>query len=293
MRDIQDMQNQVQKVFTEAFGRTPLMQRVDDILKEAQELARFTDLRNLREETGDLLASLLALCNETGWDPSELLDDCLAKISKRITQYQALGRKKSVAILGGAFDPPTEGHLEVARYVLESSRIFDEVWLLPCYRHMFNKVMEDPEHRLRMCELATAGCGNIRVSSYEIDQRLAGETYQLVKKLCEEDFAKHQYDFSFIIGMDNAATFQTWVNFRELERMARFVVVPRLGVPTPEKTMWYHMPPHIVLPKGDKLIEMSSTTARKAILKGETPANVHPDVLTYIKEHHLYAGGQK
>lgn len=288
MTDVKDMLKRVQEVFGKAFGRTPLMQRVDDIQKEATELTRFTDMRNLREEAGDLLASLLALYNETEWDPAELLEECLSKIERRITQYNSLGRKKCVAILGGAFDPPTEGHIAVAKHVLESSSAFDEVWLMPCYQHMYNKNMVSPEHRIKMCEIAAEGYGNVQVSNYEIEQRLAGETYQLIKCLSEEDFAKHQYDFSFIIGMDNATTFERWVNFRELERMARFVIVMRPGIETPDKTMWYHKSPHIVLPKSRTLLEMSSTMARKAFAEGSVPKHINPGVAEYIKEHQLY-----
>jgi nicotinate-nucleotide adenylyltransferase len=296
MKPTNKMQQDVSEVFGKAFGRTPLMQRVDDIFREATELSRFTDFKNLKEEAGDLLASLLALMNEMDWQAEDVLKECLDKIARRQEQYRILGRKYTVAILGGAFDPVTLGHISVAQHVLKSTSFFDEVWLMPCYKHMYNKKMESSDHRLKMCELAVQAHGSIRVCPYEIEQRLAGETYQLVKTLMEEDFAKHQYDFSFVIGMDNANTFDLWVNFRELERMVRFVVVPRPGIVGDDSVLWYRRPPHIVLPPSNSIVDTSSTYARNAICRGDFKAvenSLDPKVMEYIREHHLYQGNNQ
>jgi hypothetical protein len=52
---IKELQELVNGRFIDAFGRTPLRQRQEDILGEAIELKNATDITNLREETGDLL----------------------------------------------------------------------------------------------------------------------------------------------------------------------------------------------------------------------------------------------
>jgi len=292
MSTARKMQDNVNDVFKRAFGRTPLQQRVDDILKEATELARFTDIQNLREESGDLLATLLALMNEMEWQAPEVLQECLTKIERRIEQYRKLGRKYVVAILGGAFDPVTAGHVRLAKYVQDSCGIFDEVWLMPCYSHMDNKQMTEGHHRLNMCRLAIEGFrGTLGACPYEIDQKLAGETYHLVKTLMEEDFAKHNYDFSFIIGMDNANTFSRWVNFRELERLTRFVVVPRPGVDPDPEVDWYHKSPHICVSASDRLVQTSSTLVRSMLYNGQwdmVKGHLDPKVVEYIRENGLY-----
>ncbi len=40
--------------------------------------------------------------------------------------------KKSVAILGGSFDPPTISHLQLASETLNTCPTIDEVWIIPC-----------------------------------------------------------------------------------------------------------------------------------------------------------------
>jgi len=287
------LQDKVKQVFTEAFGRTPLKQRLDDILGEAIELSRATDIPNLREEMGDALASLIAGAEECGWNYTELVQATLDKIEKRKRQYKSLGRKIKVAILGGAFNPITLGHIEVARYVLNTSKAFDEVWMLPCgTNHMHGKEMALPENRLSMCRLAIHD-PRIKVCEYEIVNQLSGETYQTVKL----------YDFSWIIGMDNANTFDTWVNYELLERMIRFVVVPRVGYVMDPKVNWYFKPPHIFLANADQPIREVSSTEVRSCLKHNwkiydgsgtwahgNPLDkmLDPAVYKYIIENQLY-----
>jgi nicotinate-nucleotide adenylyltransferase len=284
-----DIQEIVRTTYEDVFGRTPLRQRLSDIMGEAVELSRYVDLPNLREETGDLLGSTIQLINECGWSIDDLIKENLAKIERRRPQYRALGRKIKVAILGGAFDPIHEGHIQVAKFVLNTSREFDEVWMMPCFSHLYNKKMESAEHRLAMCKLAAKVDGRIRVSDYEVKKELTGETYHLLKLLMGEDFAKTRYDFSWIVGIDNANTFDKWVNYQDLERMVRFVVVPRKGVdPTAE---WFLKPPHLYLTsEHHRPMEVSSTEIRLDLYKADVSfdGRLNSDVLDYIKQNNLY-----
>jgi len=289
------LQKQVDEVFKDAFGRTPLRQRLEDIFREAVELRNATDMRNLKEEVGDLLASAIALCNECEWDMEDRVRDSLNKIAIRKKQYQSLGRKAAIALLGGAFDPPTIGHIKLAEFILNTSGTFDEVWLVPCFSHMNGKEMASPEDRLAMCNLASKHDGRIKVFDYEIKNQLRGETYHFVKKLLSEDFSKNEYDFSIVIGQDNANTFNKWVNFQDLEKMMRFVVVSRVGINPDPDINWYYNPPHIYLYGGDVIPECSSTEARKIMLNiwvcpdiNAYPKILNENVFNYIVEKRLY-----
>lgn len=296
---IDSIQRKVNSVFESNFSRTPLRQRLEDIFKESCELYRYTDMRNLKEETGDVLASVIQLCNENGWDISELINDTLAKIERRQSQYKALGRKKEIALLCGAFNPITVGHIKLAQFVLDSSRTFDEVWVNPCYKHMYNKDMVSPEHRLEMCKLAVKADGRIKIFDYEIKHKLGGETYHFVKRLLEESFAKDEYNFSYIIGLDNANTFDKWVNYQDLERMIRFVVVSRKGVIRNDKVDWYLKQPHIFLQAENEIPEISSTDIRTLFInyygtgcydgvKNQIIRYLNKDVFEYIVNNNLY-----
>jgi len=254
----------------------------------------------MKEEAGDLLASVLMLCNESGWDASEVIKNTCEKINRRTEQYKSLGRKYKIALLGGAFDPITKGHIEVAQFVLNTSGQFDEVWLVPAYNHMYNKKMTPYEDRFRMCELAAEVDGRIKVFDYEKKKNLAGETYHLLKTLLNDPDYEN-YNFSFIIGLDNALTFDKWVNYEELERMSRFVIVPRKGY-EPESDSWYFKTPHIFLNGSGEnsiIMETSSTQVRKqlkkywstdfkGIVESEITKNINKKVMNLIKSKTLY-----
>jgi nicotinate-nucleotide adenylyltransferase len=295
---VANLQDKIRRTYKEIFGRTPLQQRLDDIFGEATELRRYTDLENMREETGDLLSSLLQLCNENGWKATDLIDENIKKIRRRKHQYQGLGRKTRIAILGGSFNPPHIGHIAVANFVLNSLNIFDECWLMPCNSHIYNKKMVSAQDRLAMCRLAVQGHPRILVSDFEIRHHLSGETYHMIKKFLE--VYKDEIDPSIVIGLDNANTFDKWVNYRDLERMIQFVVVPRPGEKRDPKINWYMKPPHVWVEDDRNIIpELSSTLVRKNIVglygnKGHEAARyflngqIHPDVLQYIINNNLY-----
>ena len=292
-----DIQEWIKRVYIGAFGHTPLNQRLQDVLGEAIELSRYTDIRNLREEAGDLLGSLIQLANECDWDIHDLVSENIQKIQSRKLQYKTLGRKINVAILGGALDPPTLGHIEVAKFVLDTSKTFDEVFLTPCYAHLYNKKMAPPRHRENMCRIAAKKDPRIKLFSYEIENEFRGETYHMAKKLLGEKWAKDKYSFSMVIGQDNANSFDKWANFDDLERIMRFVVVPRAGVAVDPKSSWYLKSPHIYL-MGEKPLADTSSTEIRTILKGlkrlpvKMPKSLDrlldPEVYDYIKQNNLY-----
>ena len=291
---MKEIQKKVNDVFLDAFGKTPLRQRLEDIYGEASELKRFIDIANIKEELGDVLASSLMLANEMDLDADKLVENTLAKIQRRKAQYKSLGRKLKVAIYGGAFDPPTIGHIQVAQYVLDTSKVFDEVWLMPCFSHMYSKNMSSATDRLTMCHLAAECDGRIKVFDYEIMHELGGETYHFVKRLLEEQYAKDEFEFSYIIGMDNALTFDKWVNYEDLERMIRFVVVPRKGYEMNDlsSTQWFLQSPHIFLGVSDNpIVEISSTEVRNCLFaNAPIKGMVDPKVEQYIRANSLYNG---
>lgn len=290
---MKELQKKVDETFKHNFGYTPLGERMEDIQREFFELNKWTDVKNLKEEAGDLLASLIQLHNESGWDVEENLNSTLDKINTRYLQYKSLGRKTKVAILGGAFNPITTGHIQIAQFVLNTSGEFDEVWLMPAYNHMYGKDMVSAEQRLEMCEIAAQVDGRIKVFDYEIKNQLAGETFNFFKRLKTETELTERYNFSMIIGLDNANTFDKWVNYTELEKMARFVIVPRKGINRDEKVDWYLKEPHIYLNGETNIIEISSTMVRDAF-KGKTSGKnllnwINPDVFNYIIDNQLYS----
>ena len=104
------------------------------------------------------------------------------------------------------------------------------------------------------------------------------------------------YQFSMIIGQDNANHFDKWVNYEHLEKLIRFVVIPRTGVERDETINWYLKPPHIYISGEKPLLNISSSEIRNSIkdaLHRQTRFPGCTDVLDtavikYIIENGLY-----
>jgi len=293
-----EIQNKIDELFKLAFVHTPLTKRLEDIAGECRELCNYTDLKNLKEEAGDLLASVIQLCNESGWDIAELLKENEKKIRRRILQYQGRGRKTRIALIGGAFNPIHESHVKLAEFILKVSQM-DEVWFVPCNNHL-EKKLESAENRMKMIELAVANNPRIKVSDYEIRHQLHGETFHFLNKLIHDDEYEN-YRFFFVVGQDRADTIREWYNSEDLIKLGiGFICVPRKGYERNVNINWYLKDPHIYIvdEKTNEIPEISSTKIKNKLVQFRTSESedaeiylshaLNEDVLSYIIEHKLY-----
>ena len=175
-----------------------------------------------------------------------------------------------VAFFGGSFNPPHVAHQLVALYVLETASV-DELWLVPCWQHPFDKSLAPYAHRLRMCELAVTALGpRARVS--DIEGRLGGEsrTLRTLKALRAEHPAD---DFWLVVGADIEPELPSWYGAEELLRTVPRIVVGRGGFAGGGLTM----------------PAVSSTEVRARLARGESVRELVPrSVEHYIAEHRLY-----
>lgn len=194
--------------------------------------------------------------------------------------------KKTVGILGGAFNPPHDGHMALA---VLATKHFDEVWIMPCNNHVHGKRMTDAKSRLSMCQLAVVShFPKIRASGFEVINRFQGSSYEMLVKLKKEEVEER--DFSFIIGQDNADDIESWMHFDQLISETPFFVVPRKGYDR-KKTAWYTKDHHIYLADlsdEDAILEISSTSIRDKIRHGKDPKHIDKMVRDYIRDRRLY-----
>ena len=200
---------------------------------------------------------------------------------------------RKIAIFGLASNPPTLGHVHVVKSILALNK-FDEVWVLPVYKHFHGKEMISFDHRFEMARVTFKSMPKVKVVPYEMDFALNGEydgsTINLVKNLRELE----SNDYYIVIGQDNADTIETWNHGNELKENEKFIVLPRQNCYLTEE--WYHLSPHVFL-SSLKSLDISSTMARD-LLK-EYGINGHVvtlnklldhDVIEYITCKKLYRG---
>ena len=199
--------------------------------------------------------------------------------------------KIKVALLGGAFDPITIGHVKVAQFVLSRLHSVEEVWFTPCHEHKYGKRMESAPNRVEMILKAIEGNNKLFCCDYEVVEQLSGATIETVRKMNKTPSFKH-YDFNVIIGLDNANTFHKWVEAERLIKEVGFIVVPRRGVERDLSVNWYLEQPHVFLDAKTEIPEISSTEIRRQLKENRTvkPEQLDERVYQYILSNELYRG---
>lgn len=185
-----------------------------------------------------------------------------------------------LAIFGGTFDPIHTAHLKVAREAVREFRL-DQVLFVPASRppHKGGATCASYEDRLRMVELACRGQAHFEASPLEAGDRVSYSISTIEKlraTLGPDD------ELFFLIGADAFAEIQTWRRWREVIRLAEFIVVTRPGhsFRMPEGAR-VHTLENVALP-------VSSSELRVRLAAGEAPAEIPPSVLAYIRERGLY-----
>ncbi len=199
-----------------------------------------------------------------------------------------------VALFGGSFDPPHVGHQLACLYVRLTYGV-DEVWMIPVFRHAFEKRSVAYAHRVAMCERATAELGPFaRVCTIERElageQELAGPSYTLLTvRALKARYPEHE--FALIIGADLIKERERWYGWTELAQLVPFLILARGGSdsvlrPLPPARDQFH-------PEGVLLPEVCSTEVRARLRAGQLPRGwVSRGVLAYICEQGLYGASE-
>lgn len=196
-----------------------------------------------------------------------------------------------IGILGGSFDPPHKGHVTIARRLLKLN-LFNQVWLMPCYQHPFNKNLSSPDKRLEMTKYLEDG--DIKVSDLEIRKKTINYTIDTLKFLNKK---RPQDKFGWIIGTDQVSDFTKWKRWREIINNFKLIVVPRTGFIKAELELkniakQVANPKNIILIGREKFppIYISSTIVRNRIKKNKPISSMVPRrVEEYIMKNKLYA----
>jgi len=182
----------------------------------------------------------------------------------------------NIALLGGSFNPPHNGHISIVRQVLEFGYA-DEVWFLPNYTQSPPKDVAPVADRLAMTRLLDVP--KTRVSAIEIDNKLDGETIHLLP------FLPKEHAFSFIIGSDQLSGFTKWLDWEQLLKSMQFLVFPREGYPM--ESLYKEM--KTINDERLMMNDTSSTEIRERVKSGlPIESYVSHAIARYISEHKLY-----
>lgn len=200
------------------------------------------------------------------------LDEATLKaLDPYVPPLRGLGR---IGLLGGSFNPPHLGHLLIATAVYAVEEI-DHLWIIPTASHAFGKDLAPFADRVRMCHLAFRHLAG-GAAVLDIEERLPKPSYT-VNLLRALHALRPGIKPMWIAGSDVLADLPRWKEPDEVQRLARFVVVPRQGFEGGARL-------------GIDLPLLSSTDVRTLRREGKSIEGlVDREVLAYIERRDLYA----
>jgi nicotinate-nucleotide adenylyltransferase len=132
---------------------------------------------------------------------------------------------RRVAIYGGTFDPVHNGHIEVARRVLQLFELDEVIFVPACVPpHKRNANITSAFHRFAMLALATETDQKLLLSTVELDAPELPYAVETVARM-KNDLTR----LFFIIGADSWAEISTWHEWQRLMEMCDLIVATRPG----------------------------------------------------------------
>jgi nicotinate-nucleotide adenylyltransferase len=130
-----------------------------------------------------------------------------------------------VGLFFGSFNPVHIGHMAIAGYILEYSKL-DEIWFVVSPQNPLKskETLLADHHRLYLAELAIGK--NERLKVTDIEFRLPVPSYT-IDTLAYLGDRYANYKFALIMGEDNLYTLHKWKNASELVKKYPLYVYPR------------------------------------------------------------------
>ncbi len=137
-----------------------------------------------------------------------------------------------IALFGGSFDPPHNGHNSVVLEALEKLDI-DKLVIMPTFINPFKrKFAADEKQRFLWATKLWNDLPKVEICDFEIKQKRPVPSIQSVEYLYK---IYQPSKFYLLIGADHLEKLHLWHNFKKLNSLVEFVIANRNGIPIPKK----------------------------------------------------------
>lgn len=198
-----------------------------------------------------------------------------------------------IGFYGGAFNPPTKAHINLASKALRLCKL-DKLIFVPMGDFYEKKGLAKGEDRFNMLKIAceTSCIENIEVSDLELKVKKkmhAIEAFRLIEK------EYPNVDRYFIMGADNFINISNWKESEELINNYKYIVIQRgnieiNGYISNNKRL---KKCNVIIIPNDEYKMNSSTEFRKLLNSDKKQEIVQSEVLEYILKNNIYREKQK
>lgn len=177
--------------------------------------------------------------------------------------------KIRTGIYGGSFNPIHNGHIAIARAMLDCDAV-DEVWLMVSPQNPLKQSADLLDERLRldMTRRATADIPCVTACDYEFHMPRPSYMWHTLQSL-SRDYPDRV--FTLLIGADNWQVFDRWYHADDIIAHYPIRIYPRRGYDIEASTL-----PHNVKLVDTGLYDVSSTMVRERIRRGEDVSQLIP-----------------
>ena len=192
-------------------------------------------------------------------------------------------QKIKTGIYGGSFNPIHNGHIAIAKRMLEEAGL-DEIWLIVSPQNPLKTAgsLLDDQLRLDMTQRALAPYPQLTASDYEFRLPRPSYMWHTLQHL-SADYPDRE--FTLLIGADNWAVFDRWYHASDIIAHYPIAIYPRTGSSIDTDTL-----PSTVRMYDTGLYDISSTEVREKVARGEDVSQLVPKEI--LKDVNLHYGQQ-
>ncbi|MHB1200958.1 MAG: nicotinate (nicotinamide) nucleotide adenylyltransferase [Polaromonas sp.] len=196
-----------------------------------------------------------------------------------------------IGVFGGAFDPPHNAHVALARAALDQFAL-NALYIIPTGQAWHKAgALSAPEHRLAMARMAFEVMPRVRVDDRELQRAGPSFTIDTLQELQAENPRAQLYLF---LGADQFAAFRQWRRWQEILELAIICIADREQsalAQTQFDAYTEHSAKFFTLKL--PLMAISATRIRQLVKSGvaadgELAQWVPEPVARYISTHRLY-----
>lgn len=184
-------------------------------------------------------------------------------------------------VYGGSFNPPTKAHEYIAKYIINNYDVENFIFLPVGSNYQKNSLTKEI-HRYNMLKIVTKNIDKAIVLDTELGKEFKG-TYVSLKEL-----SKKYNDLYFVMGADNIASLDNWLNLDKLLNEFNFFIISRdnIDINNIIKKKFMKYKDKFIIINID--IDINSSRIRNNI--NEYKNDLNCDVYKYILENKIYEG---
>lgn len=203
-------------------------------------------------------------------------------------------KQVKTGIFGGAFNPPHNGHINLAREAIEQLNL-RKLLIIPTFESPHKQTKLAPfEQREELCRRAFmpldgAGKCDCRIEISDIEREMGGVSYTIntireLSKRCPDE------RFYLLIGGDMLFSFKEWYKYESVLKESTVCAIAREEDSFTDMVEFANQIGRVkVIPTN--VVDVSSTQIREAIARGSDISGLVPEaVAEYIKDNNLYRG---